>query len=246
VEPFNSHPVIPPRARGISLGLVSGAVAALLCLSWGFTGVARDRNSTAAVALLLLPVAAAFLAGCGFALGKAAEVVLFHLNRPILLRRTHLLPLLGTTVVVGAWLGWTCWGCGGPDGLFFGSRPSFSNQTGDLVMSIRVRGEGHLYRFAPSGSGQLLTHSGDAFDPHVSMDGQFIVFAVRKAEDKSEIWIMNVDGSQPRRVTAGDHYDAHPVLRASGTSIGFASAATLGSTGRLTDWDLYEAQIASG
>ena len=90
-----------------------------------------------------------------------------------------------------------------------------------------------------------MTQSGDAFDPHVSRDGRFIV-ALRKAADKSEMWMMNIDGSQLRRITTGESFDASPVLRAAGSTIVFARAARIGSTGRLMDWDLYEAQIASG
>ena len=232
--------------RGHSLSVAFAAVAALFCVSWELTEISRSRSSTAVVGLLFVPFAAAFFGACGFVLGKAADAALFHFSKPVLMRRWHLLPLLAGTALVGGWLGWTCWGCGEPDGLFSGSRPSFSNHTGDLVMAIRTGGEGRIYRFAPSGIGTELTHDGDAFDPHVSRDGRFIVFAVRNAEDTSEIWMMNVDGSQPRRVTTGDGYDASPVLRASGETILFVRAARLGSTGRLRDWDLHEVQIASG
>jgi Tol biopolymer transport system component len=235
-----------PRTGGNSLSLASAAAAALIYLSWGLTEVARSSSSTAVLGLVMVPFVAAFFGACGFVLGKTAEGALFHLNKPILVRRQHLFPLLGGSALFGAWLGWMCWSCGGPDGPFYGSRPSFSNQTGDLVMSIRAGGEGHIYRFAPSGRGKLLTQSGDAFDPHVSRDGRFIVFALRKAADKSEIWMMNIDGSQPRRLTAGDYYDASPVLRAAGASVVFARATRLSSTGKVTNWDLYEAHIASG
>jgi Tol biopolymer transport system component len=230
----------------LSLSLASAAVVGLVYLFWGLTEVARSKSSTAVIGLIFVPFAAAFFGACGFVLGKAAEAALFHFNKRILVRRAYFLSLLAGAALLGGWLGWTCWGCGGPDGLFSGSRPSFNNQTGDILMSIRAGGEGRIYRFAPSGRGQLLTQSGDAFDPRVSRDGRFIVYAIRKAPDRSEIWMMNVDGGQPRRITTGEHYDASPVLSLSGAAVIFARAARLGSTGRLRDWDLYEAQVTSG
>ena len=61
-----------------------------------------------------------------------------------------------------------------------------------------------LYRIQPDGSGlRRLTRTRDAFDPELSPDGRFVVFASDRTHGRgaTELFVMRADGTGVRRLT---------------------------------------------
>jgi TolB protein len=88
-----------------------------------------------------------------------------------------------------------------------------------------------IYSVEPNGTG--LTQLSDvsdlevAGDPAWSPDGKRIVYVVQRFHedgrtDRSDIWIMNADGSDPRPLTDGPGSSASPAWSPNGTEIAFS------------------------
>ena len=70
------------------------------------------------------------------------------------------------------------------------------------------------------GSGDtVLTANGGGFDPSWSPDGTQIAFARYEGCCNPEIYVMNADGSDERRLTALDGFDTNPAWSPDGTKI---------------------------
>jgi TolB protein len=74
---------------------------------------------------------------------------------------------------------------------------------------------------------RLTTSPGDDFDPSWSPDGTRIAFR-RERSGEPEIWIMNADGTQQRRLTDG----LSPAWSPDGSLVAFAGPS--GSSGIIT------------
>ena len=65
-------------------------------------------------------------------------------------------------------------------------------------------------------------------DPHLSPDGRWIVFVLRKTDFKanklrSDLWLVSVDGTELRRLTSHPDSDTNPRWSADGKSVWFIS-----------------------
>ena len=73
-----------------------------------------------------------------------------------------------------------------------------------------------LYRFqVPSGAA-------------ISPDGKHVILTLQRVEKKTEkkfsnLWVVPVEGGQPRQFTSGDQSDNHPVWSPDGSQIAFLS-----------------------
>lgn len=69
-----------------------------------------------------------------------------------------------------------------------------------------------------------LTGDGKGCRPRFSPDGRRIAYVSTEADGKGDIWIMDVEGGQPRRLTLNsDAYDYYPSWSPDGTRIVFCS-----------------------
>lgn len=87
-----------------------------------------------------------------------------------------------------------------------------------------------LYSILPDGTGETrLSLNGDDFDPAWSPDGTTIAFARRtgstQARGSRELWLMDADGSNQRRLTTATtrHSDRFPAWSADGSKLAFRS-----------------------
>jgi len=79
-----------------------------------------------------------------------------------------------------------------------------------------------LYRLARGENVNLTNSSFGAADPSFSSDGKQIAFTSFR-DGNAEIYVMNVDGSNVRRITDHPAYDNYPVFSPDGTQIAFQS-----------------------
>jgi Tol biopolymer transport system component len=80
----------------------------------------------------------------------------------------------------------------------------FTVRPAEVIFISPVRGPHELWRI-PLGGGdaQQITHTGGKLlDFTVSQDGEALAYAVRNAQNGSDIWSASRDGSQPRRLIA--------------------------------------------
>lgn len=105
--------------------------------------------------------------------------------------------------------------------------PAWSPDGGRVVFAMaRVRGGGRelnrgfdlfpsdLYAVSPDGGAltALTTSSGDEFAPAWSPDGSRLAFTSNR-DGRSQIYVMNSDGSDARNISASAYEDAHPSWR---------------------------------
>src|SRR4029450_3505512 len=98
-------------------------------------------------------------------------------------------------------------------GRFIGSRPSASHDERSVVVSLPSTGCGDLYAYdIEEKSFRRITDSPTyEGDPVFSPSGDRIAY-VRERGGVGEIWIMNADGSNQRRLTSARHYDHGPTF----------------------------------
>jgi len=88
---------------------------------------------------------------------------------------------------------------------FRDGEPDWSPDGQTILFSSNRDGFYDLYAIRPDGSGltQITRHSGNNRFPSWSPDGSLVSFSSDRDEDEFDyqIYVMNPDGSQPRRVT---------------------------------------------
>ena len=101
--------------------------------------------------------------------------------------------------------------------------PAFSPDGQRLVFSRTEQGSSDIYRINLDGSGLVNLTRGfaaNALDPEFSRDGRSIVFAAESGSDLHQLYLMNADGSNVRRLTDGFD-DRHPSFSPDGSRVVF-------------------------
>jgi Tol biopolymer transport system component len=121
-------------------------------------------------------------------------------------------------------------GCGGAGG------PAPGSLSGRIVFTSNRVGNPQIYAFDADGANlQRLTQttSNDNF-PLWAPDGQHISFISDRNAGNWDIWLMNLDGSDPRQLTnVPGAYEHSPAWQPSGQSIAFSTNRDNG------DWEVY-------
>jgi Tol biopolymer transport system component len=112
------------------------------------------------------------------------------------------------------------------------TRAAFSGVNGRVVVQVTApggTGEAHLWIFHPDkGAGVELTRTAGSHDanPAWSPDGEQIAYnsnALGGAEGNHDLWVVDQDGADRRRITSGSGADVDPSWSPDGTRIAFAS-----------------------
>ncbi|MCZ2846158.1 MAG: DPP IV N-terminal domain-containing protein [Candidatus Bathyarchaeota archaeon] len=89
-----------------------------------------------------------------------------------------------------------------------------------------------------------LTEGGKACRPHFSKDGRTVAYVSAEADGKGDIWLMNPDGSEKRRITErNEMYDYFPSWSPDGKYIVFSSSAQ--GRQRRGNWSLFVVEVKS-
>ena len=79
---------------------------------------------------------------------------------------------------------------------------SWSADGKQLVFERRAGTEHALFLVAPGGSGpRRFSSGGNCREPSWSPDNKFIAYTVDAGDGKAQIWLVNVDGTDPRNLT---------------------------------------------
>lgn len=121
-------------------------------------------------------------------------------------------------------------------GLCSGQSPTVrtpAEKSEPVVLSLIDGDTCFLYRLDPvTGSRMRITHlsSGCEADPTLSRDGRLIAYSVAAARgEKSSVWIVGIDGSDPHRVTPPDTDAFDPVFAPGDAKLFFAGSSYQGS-----------------
>jgi len=102
--------------------------------------------------------------------------------------------------------------------ITFFSEPSYDpawSPTGEWIAFVSSNsGNDEIYRISPDGSKlEQLTSNDWEWDKHPSWspDGSRITFFSNRETGKTQIWVMNADGSGAQRVVTSDESDMYPV-----------------------------------
>jgi Tol biopolymer transport system component len=95
---------------------------------------------------------------------------------------------------------------------FFDSDPAFSPDGKRIVYASDMEGNFELYsRVIATGETKRLTHGpGHESFPSYSPDGTQIIFNSDAEKENNDVYLMNVDGSNVRKITDGPGWDACP------------------------------------
>jgi Tol biopolymer transport system component len=93
-----------------------------------------------------------------------------------------------------------------------GGRSDWSPDGRWLAFYAGPQNDRDIYRVATDGSGawERLTNGGGNLAPSYSPDGNWIAFTSYRAGSDAEIWVMRLDGSDPRQLTDNDYADWQP------------------------------------
>ena len=113
------------------------------------------------------------------------------------------------------------------------SAPSVS---GSLIYHTNVDGNFNIYKSNLDGSQAvaLTTDSADDYNPEVSFDNTKIVFRSLRSDTRSDLWVMNADGSNQIQLTdSGSAEDQLLRWSTDGNMITFSSYRPYGTGGRV-------------
>jgi Tol biopolymer transport system component/TolB-like protein/DNA-binding winged helix-turn-helix (wHTH) protein/Flp pilus assembly protein TadD len=98
------------------------------------------------------------------------------------------------------------------EGPFFDSDPAFSPDGKSIAYASDVEGNFEIYsRVLATGETKRLTNSpGHESFPTFSPDGTQIIFNSDVEKENNDVYLMNVDGSNVRKITDGPGWDASP------------------------------------
>lgn len=143
-------------------------------------------------------------------------------------------------------------GCGRlPDGLFAGSRPSFTSAPDTVAIALSYSSASQVFLLNLStGSAQAIGNDGNgATDPKFSPALGQILYAVHYG-DHGSVMKVSLDGSNRATVTTSSGYVAVPVFVPRLNAVAFAAANAKRSTSTFgeswEDWDIYLAPISGG
>ncbi len=102
-----------------------------------------------------------------------------------------------------------------------------------------LEGAGDLMDGLESLSQVTFASEGAAFDPAVSHDGKFVVFAGTQHRPTPDLYLKHVDGNTVTQLTADPAQDVMPSISPDGQRIAFASD-------RAGSWDLFVMSVAGG
>ena len=103
-------------------------------------------------------------------------------------------------------------------------RPSFSPDGNRMAVScLQYNGRQVVWTLGLDGSDPKALEEGRF--PCFSPDGKRIAYAaIPEGESDTEIYVMNADGSSPRRLTNNDNWDMDPTWESNGMRIAFAGS----------------------
>lgn len=122
------------------------------------------------------------------------------------------------------------------------SKPSNAalNLYGEVLASSMAGKPGGAWRAGGSNFTQVsFSQEGADFDPSVSRDGKYIVFASTQHRPTSDIYIKNVESRVVTQLTNDPANDVMPRISPDGTRVAFAS-------NRAGNWDIYVMPITGG
>ncbi len=107
------------------------------------------------------------------------------------------------------------------------AQPIGDNEESQVIGHHEAQTGGALYVVRSNGSHEtrLLTIAGsDIWGAAVSRDGKYVAYRVGFAGDlRSDIYVANIDGSHPRRITHSGRHDTQPAWSPDGKRIAFIS-----------------------
>ncbi|MCK5689784.1 tetratricopeptide repeat protein, partial [Myxococcota bacterium] len=103
--------------------------------------------------------------------------------------------------------------------------PALIQELGMVVYSVMAAGNQDLYAKTIGGGEplRLTNHSTNDTDPAISKAPHKIAWTAQSEDVKGDIWIMDLDGSQKKRLTNRQSADRSPVFSADGTHLYFST-----------------------
>ena len=105
----------------------------------------------------------------------------------------------------------------------------------DRLAYVRSAEDADIYRYEPgAGAAPLIASAVFDFNPQYSPDGHQIAFGSSRADERTEVWLANADGSGAARLTRGPgRHQGSPRWSPNGGTIAFDSQAANGR------WDIW-------